>query len=209
MKININYQILSIALLLCIGFLLYNKQMGVSPRQAVLDTIFTRTSVRSYTNEKVSDADLELLVKAGMAAPTAANMQPWSFIIITNKETMSQYAKINKYAAMALTAPAAIVVIGDLDVYKSRPNMAGYWPQDTSAATENILLAANSMGLGAVWTGIYSENTAYAHDRILGTQKLLDLPPNKIPLNMIFVGYPKGDIQPKDKWKPSKLSWIK
>ena len=210
---KINYQFICIALILCVAFLLFNRggseSGSVNTQEAVINNIMTRTSVRNYTKEPVSDEQLETLVKAAMAAPTAANMQPWEFVVITDKFVMEKYAVINKYATMAKTAPAAIAVIGNLNAYASRSNMSGYWAQDCSAATENLLLAAHAMGLGAVWTGVYSENTEYASARMKGTSKLLNLPPNKIPLALIFIGHPEGETMPKDKWKPEKVTWMK
>ncbi len=191
------------------GYLLFNRSTTVDTKTAVIDNIHARASVRTYTEEPIDEAILEDLVKAGMAAPSGANMQPWEFIIITNKDVMKQYKDINQYAKMAPKAAAAIAVIGNMDVYKVRPEMSGYWAQDTSAATQNILLAAQAYGLGAVWTGVYSENTEYAKARMDGVSKLLNLPPNKKALNIIFLGHPDDAIVPKDKWDPKKLSWMK
>lgn len=204
---KINYQILCIALILVVGYLIVNKNTTVNKEEAVLENIFNRKSVRSYTQEPVSKETLELLVKTGMAAPTAGNMQPWEFIAVNDKEIIKKYASVNKYAQMALEAPAAIVVMANLDTYKSRPDMMGYWPQDTSAATQNILLAAEAMGLGAVWTGVY--NGGYSQERLEGVKELFNLPENLIPLAIIMIGHPKGENMPKDKWKPEKLYWNK
>lgn len=202
---KINYQFLCILLILCIGYLLANKNSSINIEQAVLNNIFERKSVRSYTTESVSDEILTTLVKAGMAAPTAGNMQPWEFIAVNDTNLLKEYATVNPNAQMALKAPAAIVVLANLNTYEARPEMAGYWHQDTSAATQNILLAAEAMGLGAVWTGVY--NGGYSQDRIRGAKKIFNLPDNLIPLAVIIIGYPDGETLPKDKWKPEKLYW--
>ncbi len=204
---KINYQILSIILMLALGYVLINKNSAMNKEEAVLATIFERKSVRTFTEEPVSDEALETLVKAGMAAPTAGNMQPWEFIVLNDKELIKKYASVNQYAKMALEAPAAIVVLANLDTYKSRPDMMGYWPQDTSAATQNILLAVEAMGLGAVWTGVY--NGGYSNTRLDGVRDMLNIPENLVPLNIIMIGHPKGEQMPKDKWKPEKVYWNK
>ncbi len=117
----------------------------------VINNIMTRTSIRQYTNEPVSKADIETMLRAGMAAPTAVNKQPWHFVAVTNKEKLAELAGRR---GMIKQAGVAIVVCGNLD--KAMQGKAQeYWIQDCSAATENILLAAKALGLGAVWTGCY------------------------------------------------------
>ncbi len=204
---KINYQILCITLILALGYVIINNNSTMDKEEAVMATIFERKSVRSFTEEPVSDEVLEKLVKAGMAAPTAGNMQPWEFIVVNDKNIVKEYAKVNQFAQMALEAPAAIVVLANLDTYKSRPDMMGYWPQDTSAATQNILLAVEAMGLGAVWTGVY--NGGYSNIRVDGVKDMFNLPDNLVPLNIIIIGHPKGEQMPKDKWKPERLYWNK
>ncbi len=207
--INILCPILSLIVLAGMIYLFYfKKEEATSSENTTLNSIFERSSVRNYTDAPIDEATLETLVKAGMAAPTAANMQPWE-VVITNKEALKEYSTINTSAKMAASAPAAIAVIGNLNTYSRNPNLSGYWAQDTSAATQNILLAAHSMGLGTVWTGVYSENREFSKERIEKTQALLKLEPHQIPLCMIILGHPSGETKPKDKWKPAKLKWIK
>ena len=124
----------------------------------VINNIMARTSIRQYTNEPVSKADIETMLRAGMAAPTAVNKQPWHFVAVTNKEKLAELAGRR---GMIKQAGVAIVVCGNLD--KAMQGKAQeYWIQDCSAATENILLAAKALGLGAVWTG-------NLHQRISGS----------------------------------------
>ncbi|WP_319268548.1 nitroreductase family protein [uncultured Draconibacterium sp.] len=170
---------------------------------STLEIIHQRKSVRNYTEKKVSKEQLETLVKAAMAAPTAVNKQPWAFIAINDRATLDHLGYKLPYAKMTKTASAAIIVCGDLSKALEGWEQA-FWIQDCSAASQNILLAAEAMGLGAVWTAAYP-----AEDRMAIVRDILNLPENIIPLNVIPVGYPKGIEKPKDKWKPENLHWDK
>lgn len=165
----------------------------------IIDNIMTRTSVRSYTDKSVEDEKIELILKAGMAAPTARNKQPWVFIVVNDKELLTQMADSLPYAKMAAQASVAIVACGDLSK-ALEGDAAAYWIQDVSAATENILLAAHGLGLGAVWTGVYP-----IKERMNTVCRILNLPENIVPLNVIPVGYPKENPVPKDKWKKENV----
>lgn len=169
----------------------------------VIRSIMSRTSVRSYTGQTIQKKDLETIVKAGMSAPTAVNKQPWAFVVIDNKEMMNKLAEQLKNASMLKNAAAAIVVCGDLSLALTGEGQE-YWIQDCSAATENILLAAHSMGYGAVWCGIYPNK-----ERMKVLYSELSLPENVIPLNIIPIGVPDKKNEPKDKWKPERLHWNK
>lgn len=166
----------------------------------VIKCIFERKSVRQYTKQPVDSQTIELLVKAAMAAPSAKNRQPWTFIAITTKEILMQLSTGLSYAKMVKDAPCAIVVCGDLS--KTKEEDKDKWVVDCSAATENLLLAVESLGLGAVWTGVYPDA-----DRIELVRKCLNLPEHVIPLNVIPIGYPEGENKPKDKYKPERLKW--
>ncbi len=166
-----------------------------------LATIYERKSVRSFTGEPVSREMLTELVKAGMAAPTARNRQPWQFIVISEKPAMLSLAEKLPYAKMLASAGAAIVVCGDLEIARAG-DTESMWMLDCSAATQNILLAAESMGLGAVWTAAFP----YA-DRIAAVNEVVKLPEYVVPLCVIPVGRPTGSDRPKDKWKPERLHW--
>ena len=122
-------------------------------KNAIIENIMTRTSVRSYTDEIIGSDTIETLLRAGMAAPSAVNKQPWHFVAITDRTKLDSIAVANPNAGMVKQAPLAIVVCGDLNKALEGPARA-FWIQDCSAATENILLAAHGLGLGAVWTGL-------------------------------------------------------
>lgn len=167
----------------------------------ILEVIHQRKSVRHFTDQSVSKEQIETLLRAGMAAPTAVNRQPWMFYVIRQREVLDTLSQQLPYAKMLKQAPAAIVVCGDMEKAGNLKDK-GYWVQDCAAATQNILLAAESMGLGAVWTASYPYD-----DRTKAVIKALDLPQNHIPLNVIPIGYPTGEDQPKNKWKPENIIW--
>ncbi|MFI3294654.1 MAG: nitroreductase family protein [Rikenellaceae bacterium] len=170
---------------------------SVSTQEAVLNNIMTRSSVRSYTSQAVEKEKIETLLRAGMAAPTGSNKQPWEFVVITDPAILSQLPSVAGGMRMAANAPLAIAVLGD-------SRISGSWILDCSAATENILLAAHAMGLGAVWCGVEPNNDT---DRVAKMAELLDLPEGVHALNAIIIGYPDSEAQVKDKWKPEKVHY--
>ncbi len=165
--------------------------------EAVLTTIMTRSSVRSYTTQKVESEKIETLLKAGMAAPSGSNKQPWEFVVITDANILAQLPSVSPGMRMAANAPLAIVVLGN-------EKISGSWILDGCAATENILLAAHAMGLGAVWCGVQPNNSS---DRVAKMSQLLNLPDGITPLNAIVIGYPSAESEPKDKWNPEKVHY--
>lgn len=160
----------------------------------VYNNIMTRTSVRSYQDKPVEKDKIEKLLRAGMAAPSAMNKQPWHFVVVTDKKELADIAEATPNASMAKDAPLAIIVCGDM-TKAADGDAQQFWIQDCSAVSENILLAAHGMGLGAVWTGTYP-----SQERCAAIRKILGLPETMIPLNTIVIGYPDGEAQPKDKW---------
>ena len=172
-----------------------------SDAQAVINNIMTRTSIRQYTDEPVSQQYVETLLRAGMAAPTAVNAQPWHFVAITDKAKLKEMAATNRRGSMIEQAALAIVVCGNMDKAMKGKGQA-YWIQDCSAATENILLAAHGLGLGAVWTGLYPMD-----DRVAAVSQVLHLPQTIIPLCTIVIGHPAESPEPKNKWKPENVSY--
>jgi nitroreductase len=159
-----------------------------------LKTIFNRKSVRTFTDAAVSKDQLILMVKAGMAAPTACDARPWDFIVITDKECLKKLADALPTSKPAERAAAAIVITGTLS-RECKGKDGSYWMLDCSAASENILLAAESMGLGAVWTAVWPET-----DRIELVRKILGIPEGVVPLNIICIGVTKAKDTAKDKF---------
>ena len=167
----------------------------------VIKVIHSRKSVRHFTDEKVTKEQLELLIKAGLAAPSANNVQPWAFIGITNRDILDKLANGLPYAKMLFRASAAIVVCG-IPAKAGTDSPEGYWVQDCSAASQNILLAADSIGLGTVWTGVHPRA-----ERIKVVRDILGIPETVIPLNVIPIGYPEGIDKPKNKFKVENIMW--
>ena len=169
---------------------------------ATLNAIFTRTSVRTYEEGRtVSPDTVEILLRAAMSAPTAVNKQPWAFVVLDNREALDSLADVLPYAKMLHHAPLAIVTCGDMDK-AIEGNGRDFWIQDVSAATENLLIAAHALGLGAVWTGVYPDM-----ERATAVQQRLGMPANIIPLSVVPIGYPAGEQQPKDKWNPDAVRY--
>jgi len=176
-----------------------SAQVENKDTQVAINNIMTRTSIREYTNEPVSKTDIETMLRAGMAAPTAVNRQPWHFVAVTDKAKLAELA--GRRGGMVKQAGVAIVVCGNMDKALQGPAQA-FWIQDCSAATQNILLAANALGLGAVWTGCYPMD-----ERVAEVSKVLKLPETIIPLCVIAIGHPAEQLAPKDKWKPENVSY--
>ena len=204
MKSKLLIVVLAIALL-AVSIQLISTQNSGQQQPAndsgAYQTILSRTSVRAYTDQKVEKDKIEKLLRAAMAAPTAVNKQPWHFVVIEDKHVLEQIAEEIPTAKMAARAPLAITVCGDMEKALDGEGR-DFWIQDASAATENLLLAAHAMGLGAVWTSVYP-----IKDKVEATRALLKLPETIVPLGTIVIGYPKEKPQPKDKWKPENVSY--
>ena len=164
-----------------------------------LKVIMNRKSVRTFTDALLSEDQLAELVRAGMAAPSAVNARPWDFIVVTDKALLKQLGEALPYAKMTAQAAAAIVVTGDMKrQYGGEDSL--YWLMDCSAATENILLAAEALGLGAVWTAVFPEA-----ERVAAVKKLLRIPKHVTPLNVIPLGVPAGKSAAADKYEPVRV----
>lgn len=186
-------------------FMLINTGKAMSQHDnETLKVIHSRSSIRHFTEQPVTAEWVETLLRAGMAAPSSRNVQPWLFYVIEDPKILVKLGEELPSARMLAQAPLAIVVCGDL--LKGDPNaeQVHNWVMDCSAATQNILLAAESLGLGAVWTGVHP----YA-ERIALVKEALNLPEHIVPLNVIPVGFPAAHAQPKDKWDPDKVKYLK
>lgn len=164
-------------------------------------TIFNRRSIRKYTGQKVSEEEISQLLKAAMYAPSAGNQQPWEFIVVRDREKLKAIASSHKYAKMLPGADSAIAVCADTEKDKYK----GKWVQDCSAATQNILLAAHDLSLGAVWIGIYPEE-----DRVSNLSKILELPEKIVPVTLISIGYPaENPVLKEERFKINKIHYDK
>lgn len=156
------------------------------------DVLLARRSVRKFTDEAVSKEDVNCLLHAAMSGPSACNKKPWDFFVVTNADVLQKLRNGSHFSKM--NAPLAIVVCGNLS--RALPlQLAAYWIQDCSAATENILLAATDLGLGAVWCGIHPQKLAEKR-----VKEALGLKEKQIPLNIIFVGHPAETPEPRDQY---------
>lgn len=167
-----------------------------------LSVIHNRKSVRSFTGQSVDKDMLDKLIRAGMAAPTAVNRQPWAFVAVTDRKTLDTLAAGLPYAKMLDKAGAAVIVCAVLE--KAHDQRMEFAVIDSTCASENILLAAEALGLGAVWTAAYPYK-----ERMDVVRKALHIPQAIIPLNVIPVGHPTGTEKPKDKYKPENVHWEK
>jgi nitroreductase len=165
-----------------------------------MDNILTRRSIRKFRSNNVSDEDIKKILRAAMSAPSASNRQPWDFIIIKDRKTLDAIPEFHPYTKMAREASVAIVVCGNTN----RADDREFWVQDCAAATQNILLAANSLGLGSVWCGVYP-----VKDLTEKFQKLLNLPPEIYPVSFIPIGYPNEEKPPSDRFDENKIHYEK
>lgn len=167
-----------------------------------ISAIQSRKSVRSYSGRSIEKEKMETILRAAMAAPTAANMQPWSFIVVTHRAILDKLNGGLPYAGMLNKAGAAIIVCAAPQrAFDGRVEFAVI---DGACASENILLAAESLGLGALWTAAYPYS-----DRMAVVRKILNIPDDIIPLNVIPIGYPAGVNEPIDKFKRENVHWEK
>ncbi len=161
-----------------------------------LEALFTRRSIRKYTDEPVSEEMLHTLLKAGMYAPSANNRQPWHFVVIRDRSLLEEITTIHPHAQMLKQAPLAIAVCADTT------RSPRYWALDCSAATQNILLAAHALGLGAVWLAVYPNPT-----RVPAMSKLLHLPEHVTPVTLIAVGHPAEQKGPVERFRPEAVHY--
>ena len=169
---------------------------------AAIENIMTRTSIRQYKDQPVEQEKVDILLKAAMAAPTAVNLQPWHFIVITDKPTIDLLS-----GRQPTNAPLLIAVCGDTDkttMPDGKTKLPDFWVEDVSAATENLLLAAHALGLGAVWTAVYP-----AMERVAEVANVLNCPQNIVPMAVVRIGYPDEAPEPKDKFKEENISYNK
>ncbi len=193
----------STALLIMGGCNNMETKTGEAGKNMAIENILARKSVRAFTPKPVEKEKVDLLLKAAMAAPTAVNKQPWAFVVVDDRNVLDQLAAELPYAKMTAQAPLAIVVCGDLSKALNGETDR-YWMLDCSAASENLLLAAESMRLGAVWTAVYPES-----DRMAKVRAVLSLPDYIVPLNLIPLGYPQHQEEAKDKFNTENIHYNK
>ena len=165
-----------------------------------LQAIATRRSIRKFTGKNIPEELITKVLEAAMYAPSARNTQPWHFILITDREVLDKIPHIHPYAEMCYDAGAAIMVCGDSNIEK----LEGYIALNCAAASQNILLAAHDLGLGAVWLGVYPRK-----ERMEPLGKLIGLPKNIIPVSLIALGYSDERISPQERFKEERIHYNK
>jgi nitroreductase len=166
-----------------------------------LDALMTRRSIRQYLPKPLTDHEIDVLLRAAMAAPSAGNQQPWRFVLVTEFARLAELSQATPYSKMIAAAPLAIAVCGDTAAQKH----PGYWVQDCSAAVQNMLVAAQAIGLGGVWIGVHP--VAEREDAV---RRICGIPDEIVPLALVAVGYPAEVKPPADRYEPSYVhheSW--
>lgn len=169
--------------------------------EEILDLIFKRRSIRIYDRKKLDKETLTKLLQAAMAAPSGSNSRPWEFVVVTENDTLDKIRGKLKYGNY--NAPAAVVVCGNIAIAQNESAIR-YWVQDCSAATQNLLLAAAGLGLGACWVASYPKEDVMALLR-----DTLEIPEDVFPLNVIFVGYPAEEKAPRTQYEENRVHWEK
>lgn len=159
-----------------------------------IDNLFARRSIRAYTPEPVTDAQVETLLRAAMAAPSANNRQPWHFVVVRDAAIRATLAEAHPYARMLTQSPVCIVPCGDTTIAPD------FWVQDLCAATENILLAATGLGLGTVWCGVHPRE-----DRTAEVRAILGIPEGIVPLCLIAVGHPGESKEARTQYEAQRI----
>jgi nitroreductase len=167
-----------------------------------LKFILGRRSIRVFAPGEVGEPEINRLLQAAMAAPSAVAKDPWRFVVIRKRETLSAMAAALPNGGMLATAPLGIIVCGDLDVAYDR--QLSYLLQDCSAAIENLLLAAHALGLGACWLGVHPRE-----DRVRKLKEILSLPASIIPVAGVAIGRPGEEKEPRTRFNREYVHWEK
>ena len=166
----------------------------------VLDAIFSRRSIRKFTEQAVEEEKITQLLQAGMAAPSARNGQPWEFVVVTEEKQMDALKQAMPFGRH--NSVLRIVVCGNPRVSTTPTSSRYFWVQDCSAAIENMLIAAVGLGLGAVWCGIHPITILKKRVRAV-----LKLPEHVTPLGMLEFGYPAEVKEPRTQYDEKRVHW--
>ncbi|MBQ3943488.1 MAG: nitroreductase family protein [Elusimicrobia bacterium] len=171
-----------------------NPGNSAESKDYAIENILSRKSVRKYSDKEIEQEKIDIILKCAMAAPSAMNKQPWEILVINDKEKLEKIAEILPNASYSKNSQVTIIVCGDKNVSEK------FWEQDCSAVSENILLAAESLGLGAVWCAVYPFD-----EKVEAVKNLFELPENIVPLNVIPMGYPETNEDAKEKYDSKKI----
>ncbi|MDE6535599.1 MAG: nitroreductase family protein [Muribaculaceae bacterium] len=175
------------------------KNTNLPSDNIAYSNIIERTSIRKFTDQNINDTFCEAILHAAMSAPSGVNLQPWEFVVIRTPEFLKELGEALPYSASVTNAPIAILVCANRRRFLEGDDST-LWVQDVSAASENILLAAHALGLGAVWTCIYPHP-----DREDAVRRILPLSDDFIPFSLIPIGYPAATHAPINKWHPERV----
>jgi len=165
-----------------------------------LEMVYTRRSIRSYSDRKISDDEIVKILKAAMQAPSAGNEQPWHFVVVRDRETLKKMSEAFTFGQMLPNANVAIVVCADPKLSKYPYEM---WVQDCSAATQNILIAARMLGIGSVWLGVYPRK-----ERMEKLRRILGIPDDIVVFSVVSLGYPKSEkefYEAQDRFREERI----
>ena len=163
-----------------------------------LQAILERRSARAFLERKVEPELVEKLLAAAAHAPSAGGAEPWQLVVVDDPATLGKIGRAQPSAEMAEGAPLGIAVCGD----PTMERVAGFWVQDCAAVTQNLLIAAHALHLGAVWTGVYP-----VRNRVLRFRQILELPSHVVPLSFVLVGYPARRLEPKEVSLEGRVHW--
>ena len=164
----------------------------------LFQALHTRRSIRKYQEQPIGEDLIHKLLAAAMMAPSAGDERPWQFILVTDAQQKERIAAVHPHAGMVRSAPLGVLLCGDL----SKEKYDGFWPQDCSAAMQNLLLAAHGSGLGAVWAGIYPLEERVAHFR-----DIFNLPAHVIPFGLAIMGWPDQQPTTRERFDPSRIHY--
>jgi nitroreductase len=166
----------------------------------VQEALLNRRSIRKYTDQKISKAEMDKILKAAMYSPSAMNLQAWQFIVIDNKDVLKETIRSIPYAEMLRQSAAAIIVCGDSLVEKNE----SWLLQNCSAAIQNILLSAQGLGIGSCWIAIHGMNDVYQN-----IKAQFKLPENIVPVSLISLGYPDENVKAEERFRHDKIHYNK
>ncbi|MBT3243762.1 MAG: nitroreductase family protein [Bacteroidetes bacterium] len=160
--------------------------------------LLTRRSVRKYENRPVDKELITSILKAAMYAPSANNTQPWHFLVSRDKEIFKGFLESHPHSKMLMEAEWGILVLRNRDLQYTQ----GYGTTDCSAATQNILLAAHALGLGACWIGTYPRENRMAY-----LKEAFDLPDHLEAFAMVSIGWPASEPVQPNRFNENRIIW--
>lgn len=161
--------------------------------------IFHRTSIRKYTSAAVEEEKIELILRAGMQAPSAKNGQPWEIYVVTSPKVIAELA-----GATMFTKPCTTANVVFVPCYRKESAMPQFNHIDMSACVENMLLEADELGLGACWMGV-----APKPDAMKNVTEIVQIPEHLTPFALISCGYPAEEKVQQSRFDESRVHRVK